>query len=120
MECMRDHNKLRAFELADELVVLLYSMTSQFPKHEQFGLTSQMRRAAISIPSNIVEGCAKESQADFVRFLGIAYGSAKELEYQVSLAKRLSFFDNNDSFKSLMEKCVETCKVLSGLIRSFR
>ncbi|MEZ6097170.1 MAG: four helix bundle protein [Pirellulaceae bacterium] len=117
---MRDHNTLRAFELADQLVVLLYSMTSQFPKQEQFGLTSQMRRAAISIPSNIVEGCAKESEADFVRFLGIAYGSAKELEYQVSLAARLGFFENEEAFKSLMEMCVETCKVLSGLIRSFR
>ena len=68
---MRDHIKLRAFELADEVAVLVYRMTAGFPREEMYGLTSQMRRAAISVPSNIVEGCARDSQADYLRFLYI-------------------------------------------------
>jgi len=66
---MRDHNKLRAFELADELVLMIYSSTKQFPSEEKFGLTLQIRRAIISVTSNIVEGCARESQTEYHRFL---------------------------------------------------
>jgi four helix bundle protein len=69
---MRDHTKLRAFELADEVALLVYRLTTSFPREELYGLTSQMRRAAVSIPSNIVEGCARESQADYLRFINIA------------------------------------------------
>lgn len=69
---MRDHTKLRAFELADELVIQIYKITFNFPKEEVFGLTSQMRRDAVSVPSNIVEGSARESQIEYVRFLEIA------------------------------------------------
>jgi four helix bundle protein len=64
---MRDHTKLRAFELADEVVLLIYRATRKFPKDENYGLTSQMRRAAVSVPSNIVEGCARMSQAEYLR-----------------------------------------------------
>jgi hypothetical protein len=70
---MRDHTKLRAFQLADELVLLIYRTTSSFPKEEIYGLISQMRRAAISVPSNIVEGCTRESQVEYLRFLEIAF-----------------------------------------------
>ncbi|MCL0093841.1 four helix bundle protein [Dehalococcoidia bacterium] len=116
---MRDHTKLRAFELADEVAVLVYRVTARFPKEELYGLTCQMRRAAISIPSNIVEGCARDSQADYLRFLYVAFGSLKELHYQLSLSKRLGFLLNEDS--SLIEpKVVETEKVLNGLIRALR
>src|SRR5574337_1665971 len=83
---MRDHTKLRAFELADEVAVLIYRATRGFPKEEIYGLTSQMRRAAVSVPSNIVEGCARESQVEYLRFLEIAFGSLKELHYQFGLA----------------------------------
>ena len=78
---MRDHTKLRAFELADEVTVLVYRVTAEFPREELYGLTSQMRRAAVSVPSNIVEGCARDSQADYLRFLYIAFGSLRELHY---------------------------------------
>ena len=116
---MRDHTKLRAFELADDLAVLVYRVTARFPREELYGLISQMRRAAISIPSNIVEGCARDSQADYLRFLYMAFGSLRELHYQLSLSKRLGFLSNEDS--SLIEpKVVETEKVLNGLIRSLR
>ena len=116
---MHDHTKLRAFELADDLAVLVYRVTARFPREELYGLISQMRRAAISIPSNIVEGCARDSQADYLRFLYIAFGSLKELHYQLSLSKRLGFLSNEDL--SLIEpKVVETEKVLNGLIRALR
>ena len=118
---MRDHTKLRAFELSDEVALLVYRVTAEFPKEEEelYGLTSQMRRAAVSVPSNIVEGCARDSEADYLRFLDIAFGSLRELQYQLSLSKRLRFLGNPDS--SLIEqKIVETEKVLSSLIRSLR
>ena len=66
---MRDHTKLKAFDMADELAVLVYDVTRDFPKSEMYSLTSQMRRAAVSVPSNIVEGCARESQAEYRTFL---------------------------------------------------
>ena len=113
---MRDHTKLRAFELADEVAVLVYRMTAGFPSEELYSLTSQMQRAAVSVPSNIVEGCAHDSQADYLCFLYIAFGSLRELHYQLSLSKRLGFLRNEDS--SLIEpKIVETEKVLNGLAR---
>jgi len=93
---MRDHNKLRAFELADEIVFLIYQITRNFPKAELYGLTSQMRRSAISVPSNIVEGCARESQTEYLRFLEIAFGSLRELHYQFELAVRLGYTNGVD------------------------
>jgi four helix bundle protein len=75
---MRDHSKLRAFELADEVTLLVYRVTQNFPKEEIYGLTSQMRRAAVSVPSNIVEGCARESETEYLRFLEIAFGSLRK------------------------------------------
>ena len=116
---MRDHTKLRAFEMADEVVMLVYQVTAGFPREEMYGLTSQMRRAAVSVPSNIVEGCARDSQADYLRFLRMAFGSLRELHYQLGLSNRLGFLCNQDS--SLIEpKIVETEKVLNGLIRALR
>ena len=116
---MRDHTKLRAFILADELVILIYQLTQTFSKEEAYGLTSQMRRAAVSVPSNIVEGCAREGEVEYLRFLEIAFGSLRELHYQLSLAKRLGYCDPA-LFLTGDEKCEETGKVLAALIRSIR
>jgi len=116
---MRDHTKLRAFEMADAVVMLVYQVTAGFPREEMYGLTSQMRRAAVSVTSNIVEGCARDSQADYLRFLHMAFGSLRELHYQIGLSKRLGYLCNKD-LSLIKPKIVETEKVLNGLIRALR
>jgi four helix bundle protein len=116
---MRDPAKLRAFELADKLALLIYTSTSKFPRTEQFGLVSQMRRASVSIPSNIVEGCARHTEQEYLRFLDIAYGSSCELQYQTSLAFRLGFI-NEEDYAILVNACKETSRVLNSLINSLR
>ncbi len=116
---MRDYKKLRAFELADQLVMEVYRVTREFPSDERFGLTSQLRRASLSIASNIVEGCSRDSQSDFARFVEIAFGSAREVEYQLSVANRLDLV-TREQLKSVLEVATETCKVLNGLLRSLR
>lgn len=116
---MRDHTKLRAFELADDIALRIYLVTRGFPKEEIYGLTSQMTRGAVSVPSNIVEGCARESQVEYLRFLEIAFGSLRELHYQFGLARRLGYTDRSD-VSECDSKMVETEKVLGALIRSMR
>lgn len=88
---MRNPHELKVFELADELAMSVYHLTMTFPDHERYGLTQQIRRAAMSVPSNIVEGCSRESGADFRRFIEIATGSAMELRYQLGFARRLGY-----------------------------
>jgi four helix bundle protein len=116
---VRDHSKLRAFELADEVTLLVYRVTQKFPKEEIYGLTSQMRRAAVSVPSNIVEGCARESEIEYLRFLEIAFGSLRELHYQLGLSMRLVYSDALEH-SACEEKIIESEKVLNALIRSLR
>jgi four helix bundle protein len=116
---MRDHTKLRAFELADKLAVDVYKLTQTFPKVEQFGLVSQMRRCAVFIASNIVEGCARNTEADYIHFLDIAYGSCRELEYQLSLVHRLEF-TAGQAYEGAWHTCQETGKVLNGLLHALR
>ena len=116
---MRDHKKLRAFELADEIVPLVYQLTRDFPPQEVYGLTAQIRRAAISVTSNIVEGCSRESQVEYFRFLEIAFGSLREMDYQLQLAIRLGFSDT-DQAKECMEKIHEALKILGALVLSMR
>jgi four helix bundle protein len=116
---MRDHTRLRAFELADDIALRIYLVTRGFPKEEIYGLTSQMRRAAVSFSSNIVEGCARESQVGYLRFLEIAFGSLRELHYQFGLARRLGYMDKSD-VSEYESKIVEAEKVLGALIRSMR
>lgn len=114
---VRDHRTLIAFELADQLALIVYRESRHFPREEMFNLTSQMRKAAVSVPSNIVEGCARHTELGYLRFLDTAYGSTRELEYQISLAIRLGYLpESNES----MPTCEETGRVIHGLIESMR
>jgi len=116
---MRDHTKLKAFQLPDELAVLAYRAAARFPKEEQYGLTAQMRRAGVSVASNIVEGCARRTQADYLHFLDVGFGSLRELEYQAGLAHKLGYLTREGS-EPLRSHCTATSKVLAALIRSLR
>lgn len=87
----RDHRKLDVFHLADQLAVMVYRHTANFPVSERYGLLSQVRRAAVSVPTNIVEGCARSGEGDYLRFLDIAFASSRELLYLIDLSTRLGF-----------------------------
>lgn len=115
----RDHRKLRAFELADELAIAVYELTQVMPRDERFGLTSQMRRAAVSVPTNIVEGCGRMTQKEYLNFLNIALASARELDYLISLSKRLGFLEPEAS-RNARRLCDETCRVTTGLTHAIR
>jgi len=114
---MRDHRKLQIFGLADQLALMIFKETKFFPREEVFGLSAQMRRAAVSIPSNIVEGCTRDTTAEYMRFLTVAYGSAKELEYQSSLAARLGYVRNSEELTSA---CQEMSRTLNACIQGLR
>lgn len=88
-----DHRKLSAFKLADQFAVRIYTATRTFPAEERYGLRSQIRRAAVSVPTNIVEGCARDSDREHARFFEIAFGSTREAIYLIDLASRLDFID---------------------------
>ena len=113
----RSHHRLEAWKRAIQLVKTVYTTTSDFPKPELYGLASQMRRAAVSIPSNIAEGAARESTAEFLRFLYIARGSLSELETQVLIAHDLGYLEDTDP---LLNELGRVSAPLSGLIRSLK
>jgi four helix bundle protein len=110
---------LKVFELADQLAIRVYRSTEKFPPAERFGLQAQLRRAAVSIPTNIVEGCARSTQAEYSRFIEISYGSARELQYEISLSARLGYLDEK-SAKYLDCECTALARALNCLLRALR
>ena len=116
---MRDHRKLDAFRLSDNLAVAVYQTTRNFPKSELFGLTSQVRRAAVSVPANIVEGCGRPSEKDFLRFLGIAFASVREVGYLIDLSNRLGFVDEQKTGE-LLNLQSRVAAALTALMRSLK
>lgn len=107
------YKDLEVYKKSIELVIEIYNIASQFPKDEQFGLVSQIKRAVISIPSNIAEGSARYSNKDSARFVDIAIGSIAEVDTQLSIAKRLGFVDN-------IEETYEHIKQVNALLLGFK
>jgi four helix bundle protein len=112
---MKDFRNLQVWNKAHALTLNCYQMTNAFPKPETYGITSQIRRCAASIAANMAEGCGKRSNAEFQRFLGIAAGSASELEYHFLLARDLGFL-KEDQYKCLDLAVVEIKRMLASLI----
>jgi len=94
---MRNYRQLDIWQLAHELTLSAYLVSAEFPPEERYGLTSQLRRAAVSVPANIAEGSGRPTQADFARFVGIALGSLSEFDYHVILARDLGYIDGSAS-----------------------
>ena len=115
----RPHKNLDLWREAMDLVVDIYDLTKDFPRDEEFGLKSQLRRAAVSVPSNIAEGLTRNTTADKLHFLNIANGSLSEIDTQIEISFRLKYIPN--SVKENFEKRLITVqKLLSGLIRSMK
>ena len=108
---MRDFHKLIIWQRSHQLALSVYSISKLFPKDELFGLTSQIRRAVSSIPTNIAEGCGRASNKDFAHFLQIAIGSAAEVEYELLLAHDLDYINDND-YQALTEETVAVRKMI--------
>ena len=113
---MRDYKKLTVWEKSYVLGMHVYALTKSFPKEETYGLTSQIRRSAVSIASNIAEGSRRSTDKDFKSFLHIAYGSGAELEVQISFAKDLGYAPNEVCIKTLSE-LDEVMRMLNALIK---
>ena len=114
---MRDFKKIQVWEKAHRLTLQLYEITASFPKEELYGLTSQIRRAASSIPANIAEGSGRNTQGELARFIHIAGGSASELEYHLILAHDLGYFDSK-IYPELDMAINEIKRMLHGFERS--
>ena len=112
---MKDFRTLRVWEKAHDLVMSVYRATRAFPQEERFGLTSQLRRAAVSVPANIAEGCGRWGDRDFSRFLVIAIGSASEVEYLILLAADLNLLTSSQH-ETLNARVVEVKKMLSAFV----
>jgi len=115
----RDFKKIKARQYADDLAVPVYSKTKSFPREELYGITSQLRRAAVSVPTNIAEGAGREHKREYVHFLYVARGSIAETEYLLHLAKRLEYLQNNE-YKELEYLRKKAAKTLHGLINSVK
>lgn len=113
---MRDFRKFKVWEQSHSLVLEVYKITSTSPNDERYGLTSQIRRACLSVPTNIAEVCGKRSDKEFARFLDIAFGSASEAEYLILVSKDLNYVDSN-THEKIHSELVAIKKQLYQLIK---
>jgi four helix bundle protein len=116
---MQDFRKLNVWRKAHQLTLSVYAATRRFPKDELYGMTSQTRRAAVSIPANIAEGCGRDGGADLARFLQIAVGSASELEYHLLLARDLQLL-SDPIWQELSDLVCEVKQMLASLMKKVR
>jgi len=116
---IRSYRDLIVWQQSVELVTILYELTQKFPKEELYGLTSQLRRSAVSIPSNIAEGKSRKTKKDYIKFLNIAYSSGAELETQIEIAKRLPQTKDFD-YRKISSLLFGVMKMLNTLIRKLQ
>jgi four helix bundle protein len=116
---VKDFKQLNVWAKAHQLTLRLYEVTRLFPREEMYGLTSQIRRSAASVPANVAEGCGRRSDGELTRFLQIARGSASELEYHLLLARDLRFLEHNE-FDRLQGELVEVQRMLTALVQRVR
>jgi four helix bundle protein len=116
---MKDFRSLKVWGKSHNITLEIYKLTKNFPKEEQFNLTSQLRRAISSVPTNLAEGCGRGSDKDFKRFVQIAMGSASEAEYLILLCKDLKYFSDKE-FDKLILEIQEIKKMLSSLISKLK
>lgn len=116
---MRPHHKLEAWIKAIQLVTDVYKSSEEFPKEERYGLTSQIRRAAVSIPANLAEGAGRRSSREFAHFLSNSQGSASELETELIIANRLGYLDEA-TFAKLLAQLERIGRLITGLVRHVR
>ncbi len=116
---MKDFRQLKVWEKSHQLALSVYKSTKEFPKEELYGLTSQIRRASMSIPTNIAEGCGRNTDKEFARFLQIAMGSASETEYQLIPAHDLDFLPK-DAYEKLHDEVEEVKRMLASLLKTLR
>ena len=116
---MREFQTLEVWKKGHKLVLSLYKVTAEFPKEEQYGLTSQIRRAGVSVPANIAEGCGHQSEPEFARYLQLAAASTTELQYHIILARDLSYL-KPEHYKELADTIEELKKMLSTFIKRVR
>ena len=114
---MNDHRDLEVWQKSVELVTKIYRASQSFPKHELYGLTQQLRKAAVSVPSNLAEGAARASRKEFIYFLRIARGSLSEVETQIEIAKRLGYLTNS---KEVSDSLLSVRKMISSLLSAVR
>jgi four helix bundle protein len=115
----RNFKNIKAWQYADDLAVLVYSKTKSFPREELYGITSQLRRALVSVPTNIAEGASREHKKEYLNFLYIARGSMAETEYLLHLSRRLGYLQD-DEYKKLEDRRKEAAKTLHGLITAVK
>ena len=115
-----DHKNLKVWIVGVELATDIYNLTKNLPKEEKYGLCSQMRRAAVSVASNIAEGAARGSRKEFIRFLYIASGSVSELETQLIILENTGLIQENDTLTKIREKLYRVKCMIHGLIRALR
>src|SRR5688572_11157349 len=115
---MRDHRKLDAFKAVHDLAVAVHQRTRKFPSYERFGLALQLRRSSVSAAANIVEGCARETSAELARFFAIAYGSVREAEYEIDLAIRLGYI--NEDVETIREQAALASRLVDRLAKHAR
>jgi four helix bundle protein len=116
---MKDFRQLKVWEKAHQLALAVYKATKSFPKEELYSLTSQIRRSSMSIPTNIAEGCGRNTDAEFARFLQISMGSASETEYQLLLSHDLGFMDP-EQYATLNHDVTEIKRMIASLLKTLR